>query len=171
MEYWDLYDENRKPLNKTHQRGLPQNENEYHIVVLIVTVNSKNQILITHRDPNKESYPNLWEVTVGSALSGETSKKAALRELFEETGIKCKDDELFEISTIKESAAFIDVYLTKKDIEIENLTMQPGETTEAKWISFSEFDKMAENGYVAGSIVRRLGIVKNLIFEKINLKI
>jgi len=170
LEYWDLYDKDRKPLNKTHQRGLPQNENEYHIVVLIVTINSKNEILITHRDPNKESYPNMWEVTVGSALSGETSKEAALRELFEETGISRGNNELTQIATIKEKIAFIDAYLTRIDIDIENLKMQPGETTEAKWVSFSEFDEMSKKGLIASSIVRRFGIIRDSIIEKIEKK-
>ena len=60
LEYWDLYDKNRRPLNKIHQRGIPLNDDEYHIVVSIITVNSKKQILVTRRAPTKEIYPNLW---------------------------------------------------------------------------------------------------------------
>ncbi|MCI8804348.1 MAG: NUDIX domain-containing protein [Clostridiales bacterium] len=167
LEYWDLYDKNRKPLNKTHQRGIPLNDDEYHIVVSIITVNSKKQILITRRAPTKEIYPNLWENTGGSVISGETSLNAALRELFEETGITALKDELIKIDTLmgtrKGHFAFVDIYMLKKDIEIDKLKMQPGETTEAKWVTFKQFEEMAEKGEVSGSTAKRLEAVKGII--------
>jgi len=169
LEYWDLYDKNRKPLNKIHQRGVPLNDREYHIVVSVITVNSKNQILITHRDPNKEIYPDLWEITAGSVISGETSINAALRELFEETGINVSADELIKIDTVmgttKGRLAFIDIYMLKKDIEINELKMQPGETTEAKWGTFEQFEEMAEKGEVARSTAKRFDAVKGMLEE------
>ena len=171
MELWDLYDKNRKPLNKVHQRGLPMADDEFHIVVSIITVNSKKQILVTHRDPNKEMYPNLWEVTAGSVISGEESRTAALRELFEETGIKINDNELIALKTLKGDTkgrrSFVDVYLVRKDVEIKNLTMQKGETTEAKWVTFSEFEKMAQAGVIAKSAVKRFNTIKPLLLKKL----
>lgn len=87
QEYWDLYDENRRPLGETHLRGLALPKGTYHIVVEVWTVNSKGEILLTLRDPKKETYPDKWECTGGSILAGETSKTGAVRELFEEIGI------------------------------------------------------------------------------------
>ncbi len=169
LEYWDLYDKNRKPLNKVHQRGIPTNDDEYHIVVSIITINSKKQILVTHRDPNKEIYPNLWEVTGGSVISGETSEDAALRELFEETGIRCSSDRIKKIATVmgttKGRFSFVDIYITKKDIEIDELTMQPGETTEAKWVTIEQFEEMAKMGKIAESDFKRFNYVKNIVEE------
>ena len=143
------------------------NDDEYHIVVSIVTINSKKQVLITHRDPNKEMYPDLWEITAGSVISGEESRNAALRELFEETGISVSDKELLLMDTImgdtKGRFAFVDMYIVKKDIEIDKLTMQKGETTEAKWVTFEEFDEMAKNGEVAKSAVKRFNMVRDTV--------
>ena len=34
-ELWDLYDGRRRPLGKTHRRGLPLAPGEYHLVVEI----------------------------------------------------------------------------------------------------------------------------------------
>lgn len=170
MEYWDLYDKNRNPLNKVCQRGIPLNDDEYHIVVSVVTINSQKEILITHRDPSKKIYPNMWEITAGSVISGESSRNAALRELFEETGIKAFDNELINIDTVmgttKGRYSFVDIYMVKKDIEIKKLKMQPGETTAAKWVSFSKFDEMANEGKIASSSVKRFGIIRNTILEK-----
>lgn len=167
LEYWDLYDKNRKPLNKIHQRGIPLNDGEYHIVVCVITINSKNELLLTHRDPSKEIHPDLWEITAGSAISGETSINAAARELFEETGIDVSEDELIMLDTVvgntKGRFAFVDIYMIKKDIEIDKLKMQPGETTEAKWVTSSQFKEMAKKGEIAESAIKRLSIVKDLI--------
>ena len=87
MELWDLFDAGRRPLVRTHPRGTPCAAGEYHIVVSVWTLDSRDNFLLTLRDPAKESYPNTWENTGGSALAGETSRAAAVRELAEETGI------------------------------------------------------------------------------------
>ena len=39
MELWDLYDENRIPLGRTHPRGEPVPEGAYHLAVIVVILN------------------------------------------------------------------------------------------------------------------------------------
>ena len=85
-EYWDIYDKDRRKTGRFQERGKPPaSPEDYHLVVEIWTVNRQGQILLTLRDPQKDAYPGLWEVTGGSALAGETSRRAACRELREET--------------------------------------------------------------------------------------
>lgn len=73
MEYWDLYDAQRQKTGRIHQRGVPLNEGEYHLVVHGCLFNAAGQILIQQRQPFKEGWSNLWDVTVGgSAQQGET---------------------------------------------------------------------------------------------------
>jgi Isopentenyldiphosphate isomerase len=165
MEKWDLYDERRKLLKKIHIRGDKFNEGEFHIVVETWTINSKNEILLTLRDPSKEDYPNYWENTAGSVLAGEASKQGAKRELIEETGININEEELLLLNTYKGSEAFVDQYMIRKDIKINELVLQKGETVDAKWVSLSEFDKMIEKGEIALSVVERL-IPMRKAFEK-----
>ena len=87
-ELWDLYYKNRIPTGKTHKRGEPMKEEDYHMVVHVCIFNSKNELLIQQRQPFKEGWPNMWDLTVGgSATSGDTSQSAAEREVFEE--IEC----------------------------------------------------------------------------------
>ena len=76
MELWDLFDNGRNPLGRTHRRGTPTTPGEYHVVVSIWTADSSGNFLLTLRDPAKESYPNHWENTGGSALAGDTSRAA-----------------------------------------------------------------------------------------------
>ncbi len=142
MELWDLYDKNRQPLFRTHQRGKKMNPGEHHIVVEVWTVNSKKEILVTLRDHCKEDYPDKWENTGGSALAGETSKQAAIRELMEETGIIALENNLILLGTYQEESAFVDIYLLRRDILINQLKVQDGETVDARWISLEELDNM-----------------------------
>jgi 8-oxo-dGTP pyrophosphatase MutT (NUDIX family) len=160
MEKWDLYNENRQPLNRTLIRGEQKNPGEHHIVVEVWTVNSNRDILVTLRDPNKLEYPGKWENTGGSVLSGETSKQGAIRELFEETGISATENELSLLGTYKEHSAFVDIYLLRRDVEIEDLTMQEGETVDAKWVSFKELEDMINDLSLALPTAHRLRHVR-----------
>ena len=94
MELWDLYDEHRAPLGRTHQRGLPLAPGEYHLAVIVVIVNSRGEVLLTRRSPEKAVCPGWWENTGGAVQAGETSRQAILRELEEETGLAPRPEEL-----------------------------------------------------------------------------
>ncbi len=53
---------------------------------LIRRVNSKTEFLALKRSPD-QIYPNLWQPITGKVDGDETAIEAAIRELFEETGI------------------------------------------------------------------------------------
>ena len=127
MELWDLYDQNCKPLGKTHIRGEKIPAGEYHIVVDIVSVNQKNQLLITKRHPHKK-FGNQWETTGGSAVAGENPVKAAQRELYEETGLKANENELLYCGTlVRYSSRCIHIfYLYKGDFSAEDFAVPTG---------------------------------------------
>ena len=76
MELWDLYDKDRRPLGRTHQRGLPVPPGAYHLAVIVVILNPKGEVLLTRRAPEKDACPGWWENTGGSVLAGETSLEA-----------------------------------------------------------------------------------------------
>ena len=82
MELWDVYDEQRQPLGKTHVRGVPMAPGEYHLVVFVWVFDGRGRVLMTKRSPEKRSYPNKWEHTGGAAQAGESSLQAIQRELF-----------------------------------------------------------------------------------------
>ena len=88
-ELWDAYDENEKllgfDLKRSQAKSLP--DGVYHVIVNVYTMTKDGKLLTTERSRNK-TYPLKWEVTGGSILKGETAAEGAVRELFEETGIK-----------------------------------------------------------------------------------
>ena len=86
IELWDILDEDGNKTGELVARGRPMKQDEYHLVVHVWIRNSKGQFLISKRTPNK-TFPNMWETTGGSAIKGEDSLSAALREVREEIGI------------------------------------------------------------------------------------
>lgn len=170
MEKWDLFDDARRPLDKIHNRQDKIIIGEYHVVVGIWTVNSNNEILLTLRHPDKKKYPNLWENSGGCALAGETSKAGAIRELFEETGIIASENELFFLGTRKETTAFVDTYIIRKNLKVSDLTLQEGETVASQWVTLYKLDEMIKLGTIALPVVERLAplrkVFENFLFAK-----
>ncbi|MBP1927176.1 isopentenyldiphosphate isomerase [Sedimentibacter acidaminivorans] len=164
MEEWDLFDEKRQSLNKTHNRQDKMIIDEYHIVVDIWTVNTNNEILLTLRHPDKKDYPNFWENTGCSVLAGETSKAGAIRELYEETGIIANKNDLVFLGTKKEKTDFVDTYILRKNCKTSKLTMQEGETVGVQWVTLDKLDVMIKSGTIALPVAERLAPLRK-IFE------
>ncbi|AEV30092.1 isopentenyldiphosphate isomerase [Sphaerochaeta pleomorpha str. Grapes] len=160
MEYWDLYDADRKSLGRVHQRGFALPQGTYHLVVSIWTVNANNEILLTLRSPAKDLFPNYWETTAGAVLAGETSKQGAARELFEETGIVVSEDELVFLETNEKKNAFVDLFIAQKDIKCTDIVLQEGETVDAKWVSVHELERIIKRGELAFPVAQRFEQVR-----------
>lgn len=166
-EYWDLYDEERRPVGQTAERGsLGFLSGVFHIVVMIATMNSRGELLCTLRSPEKVTYPSVWELTAGSVLAGEDSLSAAVRELREETGITAEPSELKFIKSVKETTAFIDCYFLRRDIPIEDIVFQEGETVGAKWVGRSEFENMLAQKKIAFPVARRYSELFDFLMQE-----
>lgn len=165
METWDLLDENRRPLGRTQKRGEPTPSGLYHVAVCVWTVNSRSEILLTLRHPEKDMYPNYWENTGGAVQAGESSKAGAVRELFEETGIHAEENELTYLGSRREETAFFDSYIVRKDVPLSQLRLQETETVDAQWVDLERLDAMMVSGEVALPVWERLAPVR-AEFEK-----
>lgn len=155
MEFFDLYTSDRQPLGRTIRRGVPIPRGEYHIVVQVMTINSKGEILLTQRVPEKTS-GGKWECSGGCAVMGETSREAAKRELFEETGITAGEYELKLEWTLTTDSMLRDFYVLYKDVPLSALRLQSAEVCAAKWVSFARFSEMAASGQTTRTIARWL---------------
>lgn len=153
MEFFDLYTSDRRPLGRKIQRGVPIPRGEYHIVVQVMTINSKGEILLTQRVPEKTS-GGKWECSGGCAVTGETSREAAVRELFEETGIRSDKQELRLEWSLTTDSMLRDFYILKRDVPLSALRLQMTEVCAAKWVSFARFTEMVKNGQTTRTIAR-----------------
>ena len=154
-ELWDIYDVNKNKLGRTAERDVYQfKEGEYHIVVTGIIMNSENKILISKRAGHKK-YGGMWECSSGSILAGETSLEGIIRELKEELGLEFSKKEaifLKEIRRDKILPDFKDLWLFRKDVEIDKLTFPDGEVTEAKWVTIQEFIEMVNSKQIIPTI-------------------
>lgn len=154
-EFWDVYDENKKKTGKTAERGVYEFENgEYHLVVQAIILNTKNEILITKRAPFKK-FGGMWECNGGSVLKGETSLEGILREVKEELGIEFSKKEAIFLKEVKREmipANFKDLWLFKRDIADNEITLPDGEATEFKWVNIDEFIKMFDDTEIVPTV-------------------
>ena len=126
-------------------------------------MNSKNELLIQKRNPNKRIHPNLWSTTGGGTDLGETTSETAIRECKEELGVDIKHDEIELLLSYRRSYDFIDIWLVKKDIDIKDVVVQEEEVSEVKWISIEDFEKMIENNETSENVKLYFGFFKELV--------
>jgi isopentenyldiphosphate isomerase len=86
MEFWDIYDKYRQKTGRIHERGTSMQSEDYHLVVHVWIINDLGEFLIQKRQPWKKGWPNMWDSSsAGSAIVGDDSKQAAMRETTTET--------------------------------------------------------------------------------------
>ena len=147
MELWDLYDRDRTPTGEVHQRGKPVPAGRYHLVVHVVIFNSRCEMLIQQRQPFKEGWPNLWDVTVGgSAVAGDTSRTAAQRETMEEIGLAIDLTDELPKMTLPFDCGFDDIYTLTMDVALSTLTLQESEVQAVKWATEAEILTLMDAG-------------------------
>ncbi|MGN1089325.1 MAG: NUDIX domain-containing protein [Huintestinicola sp.] len=162
-EFWDLYNEKREPLNERHKRGEPLPDGKYHLVADILSVNSEGKILITKRHSDK-NYGGMWEITGGSVVSGEEPLEAAVRELYEETGLKTEPYKLSYRGEIVRPGnwggnAIHIFYLYKGDFTEANIFLQPDETVDFRLCTPQEIYDMTLNGEFIDFVYERIKAV------------
>lgn len=146
-ELWDIYNKDREKTGRLHKRCEPMKEGEYHLVVHVCIFNSKNEMLIQQRQPFKSGWPNLWDVSVGgSAVAGDSSTRAAEREVFEELGITIDLSKSRPEFTNNFSSGFDDFYFVYQDVDLSELRLQKEEVRAVRWAGKEELLRMQEEG-------------------------
>lgn len=153
-EYWDVYDVNRELTGKTIKRGEPLGENEFYVCCEVWIVNSKNQMLVTQRHPDKKA-GGQWEFTGGGVLAGETTLLAAVREVKEELGVCLKETELELYEVYKHKNYFMDIYVVRKDLKEEEIVPDKNEVIDWKWLSKNEIEQFIEDRKMVRSVGMR----------------
>ena len=138
MELWDSYNSDGTAAGTDLVRGEPIPEGLYHLVCEILVTHIDGEILLMQRDFRKPNYGGMFESSAGgSALKGETPLQCAVRELREETGIRCDDLQLIGTSRGEHSLYYN--YLCITDTKKNSITLQEEETISYRWISEQEF--------------------------------
>lgn len=156
MELVDIYDEKGEFTGKSKARGEALLEGEYIKAVGIWVFTPENKILLTRRSPEKTFAPGMWENTGGHVEHGEESLQAVLRELWEETGLRAEPQAVEHLGTARVDHYFGENYSVRAEVDVKKLRLQPGETCDAKLVTYEEFLQMAEKGELAPSVLSHL---------------
>ena len=169
MELWDVYDKYRHKTGRVHQRGIPMDEGDYHLVIHVWIVNSKGEFLIQRRQPWKKGWGGMWDcATAGSAIKSDSSIDAVIRESKEEIGVDIDGENLERLFTVDFKRGFDDIWIVKQDIDIKDLILQQEEVADARWATLDEIKEMIKNGeFIAYSYIDRL---YNMVESKISIK-
>lgn len=148
MELLDYYDSENKEKLGTKERDLVHEENLWHREVSVWVLNENKELLVQKRSANKKQAPNKYGLCAGHIDPNETPVQTAIRETFEETGIKVEEKDLkfLEIYVNNEEGNkhFKYMYLVRTTMKIEDMTMQPEEVSELKYITLAELRKIVE---------------------------
>ena len=154
-ELWDLTDAAGTPVGRTHRRGDPAfPDGLFHIVASVCVVREDGLVLITRRAEAKD-WGLTWEVPAGSALTGETSAQAAVRELHEETGVQVGTSDLRLVGRLTERIALFDVYVAQVAGD-PSLALDPVEVCDSAWVPLTEALRRGAAGEMAGPWTPRL---------------
>ena len=142
-EIFDIYTRDGKHLG-TKEKSVCHGSNPgfYHKPVWIWIVNDKNEILV-QRKSGKKKYPYTWDMpAAGHVRAGETSLEGAIRETYEELGVKTKEsDYKFMFEYIYEPGyELAQVYLLR--LNTNNFKLQESEVSEVKWFTYDEFKEL-----------------------------
>lgn len=153
MEFWDIYDKDKKPTGRTMKRNdWCLKDGEYHLTVLGVIKRPDGKFLITQRVMTKAWAPGWWEVSGGAAQAGEESVEAVRREVLEETGIDVTDADGGYVFTYKRENPgegdnyFVDVYKFIKDVSDEDVHVQTEEALGYRFVTKEEIEQIADKG-------------------------
>lgn len=147
MEVWDLYDKNRIKMDKRAVRGSILEEGFYHVVAHVIIFNHNGEMLIQHRQKDKEGWPDLWDLTAGgSVLSGETSEEGAMREVREEIGYSVDLTNQRPHMTINFGQGFDDFYFVMDDVNLDTLVLQDEEVQDVQWANLEQIQSMILEG-------------------------
>ena len=164
MELFDLYTADRVKTGRTMVRGDAVPEGCYRIVVHVCIFDPEGRMLIQQRQPFKEGWSNMWDITVGgSAVAGDTSRTAAERETREEIGLSIDLTDVRPSLTLYWEHGFDDYYLLTRDVDPDMLRLQNEEVQTVRWATREEILRMIDDGEF---IPYEKGLIDLLFFQR-----
>ena len=138
------------PIDKIHEKEL------WHGVAHIWIYNKQGQMLMQHRSSTVKWGADQWDLAGGGHISAaETPEQAALRELYEELGLKLSKEKLKVAGKTyaentnafsgKRHKAWEWNYIAEMGVDLSEVTLQEDESQGVKWIDLDQLESELEN--------------------------
>ena len=145
-EIWDVYNRDGNITGKVKSRDDVFLDGEFHLASSLWIINNEGKALIQKRAMTKRINPGMWNITGGSANTGERSKDACIREVLEEIGLVVQLADMTLISRSFGKECIFDDYIVFYDFPLSDLTLQVNEVIDVKWVTFDEIDQLFYKG-------------------------
>ena len=148
MELLDIVDEEGNLTGKVMEKEKVHDLNLLHWEIAVFVINNQRQILLQKRAATKRFNPNKWGLCAGHVDSMERLEDAALREVYEEIGIKLTLDDLKVLYEKEVKIRESNSHITRYYYAIYNgndFTIQEEELSEVKWFDIDDVIDMISN--------------------------
>ena len=164
-EMWQLYDFNENPIEVV-DRNNPQvwDKGMFHMGADIWIINDDKKILVQKRSKYKKLEPNVWAMTGGSVIYGETPTQTIVREAKEELGIDLNPTRLQFMTEFKTQNVWVKTFILKQNLDISQMIFSEDEVADAKWLTWNEIDDLVKDN---NFIQNRWNYVKDYLKEEI----
>ena len=153
-EYVDIITENGEKTGRTCLKSEAHKNGILHASVHIWIFDTTKNVLNQKRAANKDTFPNLWDVSVAGHISaGEMARVSALREAEEEVGLTINSNQLTFLTTFRKKIHhhknLIDfelhyIYLCEINFDIGSLKIQKEEVSDATSIKLADLTKQVK---------------------------
>lgn len=150
MEFLDICDSQGRPTGEQAERSLVHSQGLRHRTAHVWILRQRDgrwQVLMQKRSSDKDSFPGMLDTSsAGHIPAGQEPAASAVRELWEELGVKAGEDELERIGSIDiryeklfhgrlfKDNEYCTLFLLRRDLDPESLRLQPEEVEDALWI-------------------------------------
>lgn len=151
MELLDIYDDNGELTGRTVVRGdktVQLSDNEHIAVGVIYIENSNGEFLMQKTSKEKGGE---YSSTGGHICSGETPLESIRREVEEEIGINIDNEDVIELGYLLYDKPLRYMFYLKKDIDINDVSVQVEEVDFVKYMTVDEILKLIENEEITKS--------------------
>lgn len=153
-DYFEVLDDQGHKTGKLVDRATVHAQQLWHEVVNVWIINNHGDVLLQLRGPSVDVAPNVWDVAIGTHVRpSEDPVAAAQRCLQSEMGIAITSENLKHLFNIQSAnplpgggfhKVLGHVFLLKKDIALNQLTIDPGKIAKLEWRPL--IDVMAQMG-------------------------
>ena len=145
MELVDIYDERHKKLGYVKERR-KLSEGEFKLSCFAFIINDNDELLVQQRLKDAKHYPNLWSPTSGACDTGEDNLACIKREIKEELGLDVFYKDIRYIGNYARTNDFVEVFLVKSNININEVKIQKEEVQAVKWMKIKDYIELMNNG-------------------------